>query len=52
MRLLSAAPAAEYSIIGGLDEPQSATSAIVSTVIDIANAMATNQTYTLTTTLL
>ena len=46
------APDAEYSIVGGLDEPQTASAAIVSVSVDIANALSANQTYTLTTTLL
>eukprot|EP01047_Picozoa_sp_COSAG01_P057611 COSAG01_NODE_6681_length_3546_cov_7.671308_2_plen_388_part_00 len=46
------APAAEYSIAGGLDEPQNASAAVVSVSVDIANALHENATYTLTTTLL
>jgi hypothetical protein len=46
------APSAEYSIVGGLDEPQTASAAIASVSVDIANALLDNQTYTLTTTLL
>ena len=46
------APAAEYSISGGLDGPQTASAAIVSVAVDVANALTTNETTTLTTTLL
>ena len=46
------APAAEYSIVGGLYGPQTASAAIVSVSVDIANALRSNATYTLTTTLL
>ena len=46
------APSAEYSIVGGLDEPQTASAAIASISVDIANALSDNQTYTLTATLL
>ena len=45
------APSAEYSIVGGLEDPQTASAAIVSVSVDIANALPANQTYTLTTTL-
>ena len=46
------APAAEYNIVGGLDEPQTASAAIVSVSVDIASALPGNETYTLTTSLL
>ena len=45
------APSAEYNIVGGLEDPQTASAAIVSVSVDIANALPANQTYTLTTTL-